>query len=325
MAGRQVSAMSLGTVQLGLNYGIANNEGKPGREKSFSILSAAADEGITALDTARAYGDSEEVLGAFFRTAPGLANKIFITTKLSSGLPAGSSASEVEKALVQSVETSLSNLGLPKTNCLLLHSAADMTIHGPAVAKTLERLVLRGLTDMAGVSVYHPAEVDQLLLNEVYRAVQLPMNVFDLRFQKTGAIERLASRGVKVFVRSVFFQGLLFLDPDAESAGPGNPGGISGARLPADLVPYAASHLRKLRRLSDRAGMSIAQFAITFLRDMPGITSLVLGADNPDQVKQNSALFESPALNESLRHEAEDAFVDLDYPGVMSVLSRPKA
>jgi len=108
IAGRKVSAMSLGTVQLGMNYGIANREGKPDSEKSFSILSAALETGVSALDTARSYGDSEEVLGAFFRANPETRDKFFITTKLSSGLPAGSSASDVEKALESSIETSLS-------------------------------------------------------------------------------------------------------------------------------------------------------------------------------------------------------------------------
>jgi len=310
VSGSQVSAMSLGTVQLGLNYGIANNEGKPDREKSFSIISAALDAGITTLDTARAYGDSEEVIGAFLKANPGAKDKLFITTKLSSGLPAGAPAADVEKALFQSVETSLSGLGLRKVNCLLLHHAADMTVHGSVTADVLQRIVSQGLADMAGVSVYHPDEVDVMLKDNIYQAIQLPMNIFDLRFLKSGALDRLHSRGIKIFVRSVFFQGLLFLDPEKMND--------------PDLIRYAAPHLKKLKQLSEKAGMSIAQFAITFLRDMPGITSLVLGADNSAQIRENIALFDSPMLDDKIRQEAVNAFGDVDYPGIMSVLSRPK-
>ena len=65
------SPMTLGTVQLGMNYGIANEGGKPSLEKSFSILSAALEGGINTLDTARAYGTSEEVIGQFLKTWKG--------------------------------------------------------------------------------------------------------------------------------------------------------------------------------------------------------------------------------------------------------------
>jgi aryl-alcohol dehydrogenase-like predicted oxidoreductase len=303
--------MSLGTAQLGMNYGIANQEGKPGRLKSFAILDAALDAGITALDTARAYGDSEEVLGAFFDRNPKSKEKLFITTKLSSGLPPGSPASKIEKKLVQSVETSLSNLGCAKVNCLLLHNAADLRDHGTVVSRTLGRMVDEGMADMAGVSVmYHPEEVELLLKTDVYQAVQLPMSILDQRFLKAGVLDRLRERGIRIFVRSVFFQGLLFLDPENIDD--------------PDLIDSALPHIKTLRRLCEKAGMSMVQLAIAFLRDLPGITSMVLGADNPKQVIENCALFEGPPLDDSLRHEAEAFFKDLDYTGIMKVLSRPK-
>ncbi|MDR3166815.1 MAG: aldo/keto reductase [Treponema sp.] len=307
--GRRVSAMSLGTVQLGMNYGIANQEGKPAREKCFAILDAAFKGGVNALDTARSYGDSEEVLGAYFARSPGKAERAFITPKLASGLPPGTAAAEVEGNLLRSAETSLEKLGLPRVNCFLLHNAEDM-IHGSATAQILLRLVKENYTDMAGVSVYHPEEIGSLLKDDVYQAVQIPLNVFDQRFIRSGALEQLRRRNIHVFVRSVFFQGLLFLDPE-------------GVRDP-DLLRYAVPHLRTLRRLSEEGGMSIGQFAVSFLRDMPGISSLVLGADNPEQVVRNTAFFEAPPLSGALRRKAEDAFKDLNYPGIMAVLSRPK-
>ena len=309
--GRRVSKMSLGTVQLGLNYGIANSEGKPDRDKSFSILSAALEAGITAFDTARAYGDSEEVLGAFFKANPDYKEKIFLTTKLSSGLPAGSSKIAVEKALTQSIETSLENLGLSKINCLLLHNAADMTIHGSVVSETLRRLQTRGLIEMAGVSVYHPEETDIMLNDDVYQAVQFPMNVFDQRFLKSGALDRLYKKNIHVFIRSVFLQGLFFLDLEKITD--------------PDLVRCAVPHIKMLNNLSQQAGMSIAGYAVAFLRDLPGISSLVLGADNPDQVKKNAVLFAVNPLDENQHLLAQNSFGNVDYSGIMSVLSRPKA
>ena len=57
------SRLVLGTVQFGLDYGIANVSGKPSFERVKAILTTAFDNGVTTLDTAAAYGDSEVVLG----------------------------------------------------------------------------------------------------------------------------------------------------------------------------------------------------------------------------------------------------------------------
>ena len=58
-----ISKLTLGTVQFGMNYGIANTQGKPSFEKVVGILSVAYENGIRFLDTAAGYGDSEVVLG----------------------------------------------------------------------------------------------------------------------------------------------------------------------------------------------------------------------------------------------------------------------
>jgi len=56
--GLEISALSLGTVQLGLSYGINNADGKPSQETANAILNAALEGGINTLDTAAAYGDN---------------------------------------------------------------------------------------------------------------------------------------------------------------------------------------------------------------------------------------------------------------------------
>ena len=60
-----VSKFMLGTVQLGVNYGMANTTGKPSEESAFRILDTAVKCGVNAIDTAVHYGTSEEVVGAW--------------------------------------------------------------------------------------------------------------------------------------------------------------------------------------------------------------------------------------------------------------------
>lgn len=58
-----LNKIALGTAQFGLDYGISNHLGKTGASEAGKILQFAWDKGIRTLDTARAYGDSEIVIG----------------------------------------------------------------------------------------------------------------------------------------------------------------------------------------------------------------------------------------------------------------------
>ena len=55
--------IGLGTVQMGLAYGVANTTGQPALAEVNAILTNASELGIDLLDTASAYGNSEEVIG----------------------------------------------------------------------------------------------------------------------------------------------------------------------------------------------------------------------------------------------------------------------
>ena len=71
--------MVLGTVEIGLDYGINNKEGKPSHKQAFELLDAAFENGIRELDTAEGYGDSEDIIGEYQRQT---GNSFLIDTKL---------------------------------------------------------------------------------------------------------------------------------------------------------------------------------------------------------------------------------------------------
>ncbi len=76
-----MSALALGTVELGLDYGIAmpGEFGRPPIEEAIRLVHAAIDSGITLIDTARAYGESEAVLGQALR---GRREQVVLATKV---------------------------------------------------------------------------------------------------------------------------------------------------------------------------------------------------------------------------------------------------
>ena len=58
-----MTALGLGTAQLGVAYGISNRSGRPSEAEASAILECALEQGIDTIDTAPAYGESEALLG----------------------------------------------------------------------------------------------------------------------------------------------------------------------------------------------------------------------------------------------------------------------
>ena len=303
---KKISPMTLGTVQLGMNYGIANKDGKPDEQKSFSILRAALENGVTSLDTAKAYGDSELVIGRFLKTWEGETPNI--TTKVPK--LQGESPKELEQFVTESVESSLERLGVNKVDAVMLHGAQDPIIHGKACADAVKALLDHGYTDKVGVSVYTAEDISGMLPYDIFSVTQVPMSIFDQRLIADGSIAKLQERDYTVFVRSVFLQGLFFLDPDKLDD--------------PILAEHAAPKIRLLRQIAEANNMTVAQLAIAFMRDCGGTTSLVLGADTPEQVRSNIAYFDTPTLDEAVMAQLRREFANVDIPAIMTVLSRPK-
>ncbi|PYI53955.1 aldo/keto reductase [Paenibacillus flagellatus] len=302
-AGRlRLSKLMLGTAQLGLSgYGIANRtESVDGR----AILDRCRELGVNGYDTALEYGDAEETLGRYFadRAAAGGAGEHppFIVSKVKADLGL-SSADALERQLTGRVETILARLRLSTLPALLLHDPAVLQAYGERVADVLRRLRAAGLIGRAGVSL--GAEPDRqfadcggLLRDDVYEVVQLPMNVWDRRAVGCGAMAQFRADGRIVAVRSVFLQGLFF---------------HTGDGLDEPLRSAALPELIKLRAIADDEGMSIAQLAMSYVRDTEGVHCVVVGAERPEQVDDNARLVAGPALSERARRRIEREFADV--------------
>ena len=198
--------LSLGTVQFGLHYGVANSTGKVGRNEAAVILSLAKSAGICTLDTAVAYGASEATLGELG------VQDWQIVTKLpplaeDQVLPGG-----IATWVQQQVNASLSRLRVPRLHALLLHRPADL--HGKNGRELLDALCEvrgKGIIGKLGVSIYAPDELDELAGVFAPEIVQAPFNVLDRRMESSGWLARLKAGGVEVHTRSAFLQGLLLM------------------------------------------------------------------------------------------------------------------
>lgn len=195
--------LSLGTVQFGTVYGVANEHGQVPAAEAADLIQRAKSAGIRALDTAPAYGESETVLGRI-----GVAGWE-VTTKLP---PVPDTEPEVYPWMRSQVEGSLGRLGLDRVYGVLLHRPDQLLgPRGSELLAALDQLREEGLVTKVGVSIYNPAELERLTAVARFDLVQAPCSVLDQRLVETGAAARLKEMGVELHARSVFLQGLLLM------------------------------------------------------------------------------------------------------------------
>jgi len=275
-----ISKITLGTAQLGMVYGIANKVRRLEPSNSAKILKVAFENGINCFDTSPSYGDSEKILGCFVENNKKgnftIINKIPTIQIFKESI----SFEEVYREVKTTIDESIKRLKIEKIPIILLHDPTDMHNHEGFVTKSLIQLKKEGIVDKIGVSIYSPHEVKEFLEINVFDAIQIPINIFDNRLIKSGLLDDLIKTRKLIFVRSIFLQGIFFLDP---------------YNLPPNLQ-IAKKPLIELNKISLDSGISINELALKFVRDLKGITSLVIGIDNLEQLKINIKLINSPSL-----------------------------
>ncbi|MBN2852936.1 MAG: aldo/keto reductase [Clostridia bacterium] len=279
------SRMTLGTVQLGLDYGINNKEGKPSLEKAFRILDHAFLNGINTFDTAAGYGESEKVIGQYFNYNKAAKDKISIVTKFKLGEV---KKEEVRKKMFESVEASLMNIGVNKIKTLLMHDAKEYQLYQKEIDEGFSQLIEERMIEKAGASAYSFEEMELMLGNELYTSFQLPVNMLDQRITNN---ERKKSKLIKktIYVRSIYLQGIFFKDPNS----------LTGNL--AEVAPF----IRKVQRLAEENAMSIAELAMRYVNSLDYVDSLVIGCDNEKQVEENAILTEKEKFSSDKMTEIE--------------------
>jgi len=291
--GLKLSRFSLGTVQLGMRYGVGNRTGKPNREQAFSILDGAMALGVNSLDTAAGYGDSEEIIGAWLRRGTQHVRPL-ITTKIAN--LDHSSPDALRACVREKVADSKARLGLEKIPLLMLHRYEDYAANPENTRAVFEELRQSGGIERWGISAYSRHDY-RLLAASGADAVQIPVNVFDWKQIRGGGIAALRGAGIMIFARSVFLQGLIFQEPEA---------------LDPDMR-FAAPALRRFRDLCAEFALEPAVLAASFALSLPGIACLVLGCERRRQVEDNAALIErTEELTGAQMARLEDAFADID-------------
>jgi len=196
--------LAIGTAQFGLSYGVANQNGQVDLEAGRKIIRMAAAKGIDTIDTAIAYGESEQRLGEI-----GVGD-FKIITKLPA-IPA--ECVDISAWVSQNLTASLKRMNLSKLDGVLLHQPSQLLEkRGQEIYDALLQVQSAGLVNKIGVSIYEPKELADLMSRFSIDIVQAPFSILDQRLRTSGWLDKLAQLNVELHVRSIFLQGLLLMN-----------------------------------------------------------------------------------------------------------------
>ncbi len=257
--------IGLGTVQFGMDYGVTNVAGQTPEPEVRRILELAAHAGITVLDTAQAYGESEGVLGRQLSVG----HPFRIVTKIPPIL--GDRPEAIASVLESEFQRSLERLASASVYGLLVHDSSMLLApNGRDLWAAMRRLQEGGLVQKIGASVYHSDQVAALRKNIDLDIIQLPINLLDQRIQVAGELDLLQQSGVEIHARSVFLQGLLLAQPDDID----------------ECFAGVRDHLKWLRTYLSDHGLSALSGALSYPLQCRQIDTVLVGVNRVSELRQ---------------------------------------
>lgn len=249
-----IDRIILGTVQLGKPYGINNQEGVPPKEMALELLKFAKQSGIKKFDSAMNYGTSYELLKESFADD----QDIKVHTKFF-----------VENDIAKDAETACKLLMPLKVETLYFHDFRQyQSWAGQGRPGQLDK---SEFFQSLGVSVYTVPELEQVIADSHINVVQLPFNLLDCSEQKRELMQKAHESGMKVYLRSLFLQGLFFMRP---------------ARIAGGLKELR-SVVENLQKYCLENKITISQLALNFPLQFDYVDGILFGVERKGQLAQN--------------------------------------
>jgi aryl-alcohol dehydrogenase-like predicted oxidoreductase len=281
--GLTVSALSLGTVALGVDYGIAapGDFGRPGEADAVRVVRSAIDRGVTLVDTAPAYGDSERIVSR----AAGGHPEVIVATKVN---PAAFGGVGIGRAVAASIESSRRALGREVLDIVQIHNATREMIDQGAVTAALVDARDRGLVRVIGASVYGEDAAMAVIQSGEFGVLQVALNALDQRMMRR-VLPAADAAGLGVIVRSAFLKGAL--TPKAQW-------------LPEPLAPLRDAAARARDLLGAGSWDRLPEAAMRFCLSVPLVASVLTGAQTLAELDAAVAAEGSGPLTDSVMTSA---------------------
>ncbi len=294
--GRSVSAIGFGAWAIGGSWGSVDDD------VSLAALHAAADAGVTLIDTADVYGDgrSERLIGRFLRERAG--ERFFVATKMGRSVPQVA-ANYTPEAFRDWVDGSRDRLGVDRLDLVQLHCPPIEVYYRPDLFETLDALVADGSIAAYGVSVERVEEALKAIEFPGVATVQIIYNIVRQR-PADRFLAEAARRDVGVLARVPLASGLLSgkltretaFAPDDHRAFNRHGESFDVGETFAGLDYETGLELVEELRALVPPGATLAQLALRWILMANEVTTAIPGAKTPDQARANAAAADLPPL-----------------------------
>lgn len=246
--------IALGTVQWGLDYGIANTHGIPSDEALKSIFALANKNGIDLFDTAVQYGEAEKRVGQFSNP------EHRIITKIGNFTP--------QNSLKIQLDNSFKHFKREKIYGCLFHDIEELTKNNDLWTELLEYKATGKISKM-GYSLYEPQELLDLLEAGLHPdLIQLPYSILDRKFEPY--FEQLKSLDTEIHIRSVFLQGLYFMSIEALSS----------------KFNDLKGTLKEVEEIATEFGLTKVELALNYVLKNKYVDYAIIGVEQSSQLKE---------------------------------------
>ncbi len=292
--GIEVSEISFGGVEIGTPYGIGVNTQAqmPSEAEAIKLLLEALDNGINFFDTARLYGQSEDIMGKAFKNRR---DNVIICTKcthLHSDNKRLPTTEKLRKIIDNSLRESLSALQTDHVDVYMVHDANLEILDNQEIAEVFSEYKRKGLARVVGVSTYAVEETRKAIEDGIWDVIQLP---FNLMAQQQGRLFPLAQQhGVGIVVRSVLFKGILT---------------DKGRNLYPELKAVE-QHRNLYNELLSEDVPTLSDLATKFVLSHNEVSSVLVGIDRMKYLQKALAVANGNYLDENTMSRARE----LAYP-----------
>jgi aryl-alcohol dehydrogenase-like predicted oxidoreductase len=315
--GRGVGVVGLGAWQLGADWGTVSED------DALAVLDAAVDAGVTFFDTADVYGDgrSETLIGRFLRER-GLVGTITVATKMGRRL-AQEPANYVLDNFRAWTDRSRGNLGQDTLDLVQLHCPPDEVFTDDAVYDALDTLVREKRIAAYGVSVETCDQALKAIARPGVATIQIILNAFRLKPLEQ-VLPAADAAGVGIIARVPLASGLLSGRYDEHTTFSADDHRTYNRHGEAFDVGETfsgvdfATGLAAVRRLAPLVpeGASMAQFALRWVIDQPGVSVVIPGARNARQARSNAAAADLAPLGDAPLRAVTQVYDELIRPQI---------
>ncbi|MFF5214326.1 aldo/keto reductase [Micromonospora sp. NPDC000442] len=313
---RQVGVVGLGAWQLGADWGTVTED------DAMAVLTAAVDAGVTFLDTADVYGDgrSEQLIGRFLAAHPDAG--LTVATKMGRRVAQTPEAYTLDN-FRRWTDRSRTNLGMDTLDLVQLHCPPTAVFATDEVFDALDTLVAEKRIAAYGVSVETCDEALTAIARPGVASVQIILNA--LRHKPLERVLPAASAAkVGIIARVPLASGLLSGRYDEHTTFAADDHRNYNRHGEAFDVGETFSGvdfttgLAAVRRIAPLVGedRTMAQFALRWVLDQPGVTVVIPGARDATQARGNAAVASQPPLSTAELAEVAAVYDDLIRPQV---------